>query len=69
VPTTTAEGFPPGGTSVWLLAGGYGKPGIQHPRLAGAVVLFLQSPCTNQAGVTVLEGEAILSPWKNPRES
>jgi 3-hydroxybutyryl-CoA dehydratase len=29
----------------------------------------MRTTCTNQAGVTVLDGEALMSPWRKPRES
>lgn len=31
--------------------------------------VVMRTTCTNQAGVMVLEGEAVMSPWKKPRES
>lgn len=29
----------------------------------------MRTTCTNQAGETVLDGEALMSPWRKPRES
>ena len=37
--------------------------------ITGKNRVVMRTTCTNQAGVTVLEGEAVMSPWKKPRES